>query len=460
MAADLCIRVSSLCLTVLVLAAFAGPAGAEVSAEEAALLTSVLTPIGAERAGNADGTIPPWTGGVTQPPEGFSVGDRHPDPFADDSPLFTITAENAREYEEHLSPGQMAMLAAYPDTWRLNVYPTRRSASYPQWVYEAVVANATRARAVLEGKGSVEGARVSSPFPIPKSGVEAIWNHNLRWRGVRITRSEGSTAVTRSGRYNVIRGTQEFGFPYASREENAFTRRYPNVMIAIKTKTYAPALLSGQGLLVIETLDQTNDPRKAWQYNRSLRRVVRNPYVAYDYPAAGSEGLRTVDDSFLFVGPPDRFDWTLHGKREIFIAYNAYRLHGGEVGPGDILQTHHINPDLARYELHRVWVLEATRKPDAQHIYSRRVFYLDEDSWQIGLAESYAEDGKLWRVNEAHALNHYEVPVLWSTLLVYHDLSARRYMVNGLDNSRRPPQFREGGDPREFNPNALLYYVR
>jgi len=445
---------------VVLLAAAAGSASAEVSAQETAKLGNVLTPIGADRAGNAAGTIPAWTGGITRPPADYKRGQRHPDPYPDDEPLFTITAENAHEHEEHLSKGQLAMLAAYPKTWKLNVYPTRRSAAYPDWVYEAVVANATSAKVVLEGKGGVKDARVSSPFPIPQSGVEAIWNHTLRWRGVRVTRSEGETAVTRAGKYNVIRSIQEFGFPYASRVETAFTRRYPNVLLAIKEKVFAPALLSGDGSLIIETIDQTDDPRKAWSYSRALRRVLRNPFVAYDFPAAGSDSLRTVDDSLMFVGPPDRFTWKLHGKQEIYIAYNAYRLHSGDVGPKDILRRQHINPELARYELHRVWKLEAVLKEGEEHIYSRRIFYLDEDSWQIGLAESYDREGRLWRVNEAHALNLYEVPLLWSTLLVYHDLFARRYAITGLDNARKPPLFKEGGDPREFNPNALQYYVR
>jgi hypothetical protein len=445
---------------VVALLTVAALAGAEVSEEEAARLEVDLTPLGAQRSGNAAGSIPAWSGGITEPPDAYDPGDRHPDPFAADQPLFTISAANAEEHAEHLSDGQRAMLAAYPDTWKRKVYPTRRSASYPQWVYDALLENARTAEVVLEGKGGVKNARVSSPFPIPKLGVEVIWHHNLRWRGVRITRSEGDVAVTRSGNYQVTASLQEIGIPYGSREETAFTRRYPNVMFAIKEKIFAPALLSGDGSLVIETIDQTRDPRKAWSYSRALRRVLRNPYVAYDFPVAGSDGLLTVDDVDLFIGPPDRFEWRLRGKREIYIAYNAYRLHGSDVGPREILQQRHIDPELARYELHRVWVLEANLKPGAGHIYSRRVFYLDEDSWQIGLAESYDREGKLWRVNESHALNYYEVPVLWHTLVVHHDLVAQRYAVSGLENQRNAPRFRDGGDPREFNPNALQYYVR
>jgi len=451
----------SLLATALVAGALAAlPGRAEVSADEAAKLDAELTPLGAERAGNAEGTIPPWTGGITEPPADYKPGARHPDPYADDPVRFTITAESQDEHADHLTDGQRALLRAYPESWRMNVYPAHRSASYPEWVYEAVRDNATAARVVLEGKGAVEGARVSSPFPIPKSGVEVIWNHNLRWRGVLVSRSEGQTAVTRRGNYNVILSVQEIGIPYGAPRTTAFTRRHPNVMFAIKSKIIAPALLSGEGTLVIEPIDQTRAPRKAWSYSRALRRVLRNPYIAYDFPASYAANLRTVDDGGLFIGPPDRFAWTLRGKREIYIPYNAYRLHGRDVGPGDILRTGHINPDLARYELHRVWVVEGVLKPGEKHVYSRRVFYVDEDSWQIAVAESYDHEGQLWRVNEAHALNLYEVPVLWDTLQVYHDLSQRRYAVSGLDNGRNPPRFREGGDPREFNPNALLYYVR
>jgi hypothetical protein len=352
------------------------------------------------------------------------------------------------------------MLAAYPKTWKLHVYPTRRSASYPDWVYEAVIANATSAKLVLEGKGGVKDARVSSPFPIPQSGVEAIWNHNLRWRGVRVQQTRGMAAVTRRGNYRVVLSLQDLAFPYGAKTDSIFQDRYPNVMLAIKSKTISPALISGDGTLVVEPIDQTDDPRKVWLYSQSFRRVVRSPYFAYEFPGGNSDNLRTVDDVFLYNGPPDRYDWKLLGKREIYVPYNAYRLHTNDTSPEEIVGPRHIDTALARYELHRVWVVEATLRPDAQHVYSRRVFYLDEDSWRILLSESYDRDGELWRVAEAHTVNHYEVPVLLKTLTVYYDLKARRYLVDGLDNGRRPPRFDEAIHPKEFSPNALLYYIR
>ena len=444
----------------LLLAALAPAASAAVPEQDAARLDAELTPMGAERAANADGTIPAWTGGLAAAPPGHPPGGAPTDPYAGDPILYTVSAANLDAYASLLSDGQQALLRAYPDSWRMNVYPTHRPAAFPGWVYEAVRANATRARVVLEGKGSVADARVGPPFPIPRSGVEVVWNHLLRWRGVRLERSDGTAAVTRRGRYRVVLVDQVLGMPYGAQRPDAFGKAYPNVLLALKSKTIAPSRLAGDASLVIEPIDQTNDQRKTWRYERNLRRVFRDPWAAYDFPATNSEGLRTIDDYGLFNGPPDRFDWELLGKRELLVPYDAYRLHGGDVGPGDILRHHHIEPGLARYERHRVWVVQGTLKPGAKHVYSRRVFYVDEDSWQIVVAESYDAQGRLWRVNEAHVVQLYDVPVPWSTLEVFHDLREQRYIVNGLDNERFSWRFSDASDPREFSPNALSYDVR
>jgi hypothetical protein len=282
----------------------------------------------------------------------------------------------------------------------------------------------------------------------------------MRWRGIRVSRADGTAAVTRRGNYRVILAEQEMVSPYAARPDAPFRTKRPNLLLAVKTKIILPQLLAGNGSLVIEPINQTRDPRKVWNYSQNLRRVFRSPFDGYGDPAPNSDNLRTIDELELYNGAPDRFDWKLLGKRELYIPYNSYRLHSDKINYDDILRTGHINPDLARYELHRVWVVEGTLREGERHQYSRRVFYIDEDSWQISVADTYDLDGKLWRVAEAHALNYYEVPVQWSTLLVYHDLRARRYLAQGLDNRRNMFRFSEGGDPREFSPNALLYYIR
>ena len=426
----------------------------------ASLGGSQLTPVGAERAGNAAGTIPPWTGGITAPPAAYVPGEQEVDPFADDELLHTITADNMADYADKLSPGQQALLTAHPDSWHMQVYPTRRSASYPEWVYEAVEENARSATVLREGKGGVSGANVSSPFPVPDSGVEVVWNHNLRWRGIRVRRSFGQAAVTQRGHYTVTIALQDFAFPYAAKPEDVVRIKFPNMLLAIKSKFIKPGLISGDGALVLEPIDQTHEQRKSWTYNRNLRRILRAPYIANAYPATNTDNLRTVDEFDMFNGSPEEYDWELKGKQELYIPYNAYRIHARDLDYDDVVLKNHINPQLARYELHRVWVVEGTLKSGMKHIYGRRVLYVDEDSWQIAVTDNYDLDGKLWRTSEAHALNYYAVPVLWSTLEVYYDLKQQRYLVSGLDNRRNPYRFSDSADPREFSPNALLYYIR
>ena len=107
----------------IVLASVSPMAVAKVTPEEAAKLGAELTPLGAVKAGNADGTIPAWDGGITSPPAGYSPGDHHPDPYAGDEVLFTITGANMGEYADKLTPGHKALL----ETYSLNQFVLLRS---------------------------------------------------------------------------------------------------------------------------------------------------------------------------------------------------------------------------------------------------------------------------------------------------------------------------------------------
>ncbi len=447
-------------ILILAVALLAWPAAARVSPEQAVRLDGELTPLGAERAGNVEGTIPSWTGGITEPPPGYDSRRQHIDPFAEDPVLLTITAANMNEHQERLSPGQQALLERHPDSWRMQIYPTRRSASYPDFVYQAARANALNADFVTTGLGVAQGSDITSPFPIPETGVEVVWNHNLRWRGIRVGGLQGRAAVTRGGRYQLLLQRQDLFFPYAAKPGEGVNAKFPGILAAIKTRNIDPALVSGNGSLIIEPIDQTTDPRKAWAYRRSTRQVLRLPYFSYDFPGGDTSGLRTVDDFWQFNGPTDRYDWLLKGKREMYVPYNAYRLHSDDVGDRDIVGPKHIEPGLARYELHRVWVVEGTLKAEASHRYARRTLYIDEDTWHVLMSDRYDASGQLWRTSEAHLVNFYNVPVMRSTLDVFYDLLDGRYFVEGLNNKRRPLVFEEEGDPREFSPNALRYFVR
>lgn len=445
-------RVKLLSLTIsMVLSA---GALAKIPAEQAATLSSELTPLGATRAANADGSIPEWTGGITELPAGYTVGAHHIDPYPTDKVQYTITASNLAEYKSLLTPGQIKLFETYPDTYKMNVYQTRRSASYPEHVYQAVKDNATRSE-LVEGGNGIKQAAVGIPFPVPATGLEAIWNHTLRYRGESVSRSGGQAAPTASGSYTYVGLNETLLLPYNVKGASAEELEKTNILFKFKQKVTEPARLAGTALLVHETMDQVKTPRQAWTYNTGQRRVRRAPNVAYDAPGTAADGLRTTDDFDMYNGAPNRYNWTLKGKQELLIPYNDYRLHSDKVKYADILQPGHINPDLVRYEKHRVWVVEANLKENTRHTYKKRVFYIDEDSWQVAVTDIYDNRDELYRVAVAHAINYYEVPTLWSTLDVYHDIQSRRYLAIGLDNETKMYDFSKKLNERDFTPAAL-----
>ena len=431
--------------------AFALPAAAELSADAIARLGADLTPLGGERAGNADGTIPEWTGGIVAPPEGYTVGEHHRDPFAGDAPLFVIDGSNIDSYRDRLSVGHQRMLETY-DSFRMPVYETRRSASTPQRIYDATREVAATAALVDDGNG-VGGAVIGVPFPIPSNGLEAVWNHLLRYRGETVECIIGQAAVTRGGDYTMVKFGLEIELRYSL--PGMTVEELANTMILFKQRVLAPARLAGDLLLVHETMNQVREPRNAWTYNPGQRRVRRAPNVAYDNPGTTTDGLRTADQFDMFNGAVDRYEWTLVGKRELYVPYNAYRLHSDALSYDEILTPLHVNPDHLRYELHRVWVVEAALKEDARHIYKRRTFYIDEDSWQILLADMYDNRDELWRVSEGHVINYYEKPLVWPTLEVHTDLQAGRYLALGLDNEFPMCTYDVAVTARDFTPAAL-----
>jgi hypothetical protein len=439
----------------LVLSAFRllPSAFAAVSEAEAARLGKDLTPLGAVAAANADGTIPAWNGGVLNPPAGYKPGMHHPDPFAGDQPLYTVTAANLAQYEAKLTPGTLAVFKAYPD-YKLVVYPTRRSAANPQRVYDATRKNATTAR-LVEGGNGIGGAILGAPFPIPQSGIEVMWNFLTRYRGVAAVRHIAQAAVERGGGYQLVQFEDEFLFNYTRPDITAAEMEKDNTLIFFKQSTVAPARLAGTILVVQETLDQVKEPRRAWQYNAGRRRVTRAPNVAYDNPGTNADGQRTSDQFDMFNGAPDRYEWKLVGKKEMLVPYNSYRLHSDKVKYSDILKPLHLNQDLARYELHRVWVVEATLKPGTSHLYSRRTFFIDEDSWQILAADQYDGRGQMWRVSEAHCIQYYDAQSFWSTLEVHTDLQNGRYLAIGLDNEGKMYDFGIKRAPADFTPDSL-----
>ncbi len=438
-------------ISLLLMIGLAGLSAAAISADEAAKLGQSLTPLGAEKAGNSDGSIPAWDGGITQPPAGYRKGMHHPDPYSGDKVLLTVTADNMAEYADKLTAGHQAMLQTYPD-FKMKIYPSRRSVSAPQRIYDDTRAAAVKAELASDGNG-VSGVSSGIPFPIPESGIEVIWNHILRWRGQGVDRNFGVAPMTRGGDYTMVEFNEKALFLY--NYEGMTEVEMDNVTALFRQEIFAPARLAGRILLVHETLDQSKENRRAWLYNPGQRRVRRAPNVAFDNPKEGGDGLTTSDTVDMYNGSPERYDWKLVGKKEIYVPYNSYQLHSDQLKYKDILTPLHLNPEYLRYELHRVWIVEATLKEGSRHVYKRRTFYIDEDSWQILAMDQYDNRDELWRVSEGHCINYYEVPAFWSTVEVHYDLQSGRYIAINLNNEHSMYSFDIDFDRSIFTPAAL-----
>lgn len=423
---------------------------AKVSEKEVAKLDAELTPVGAERAGNADGSIPEWTGGMTKPPAGYKgEGTTRIDPFANEKPLFTIDASNYQQYADKLSEGQKAVFAKYPKTFKMPVYRTHRTAAAPQWVYDNTKTNALNAE-LKDGGNGVVNAFGGYPFPIPKNGSEAIWNHLLRWVGQGIQYDFRSDTVYPNGERTTGGGVVWETYPYynASQDANSYNGNVMQLFVQYDT----PVRRKGEVIMFRDAVNAAETPRQAWQYIPGQRRVRRAPTIAFDTPNAQFAGQSIYDEVFMFNGSPERFDWKLVGKREMYVPYNNNALiAAAENGKIDNIETpRHVNPDYTRYELHRVWVVEATLAEGKRHVYSRRTFFLDEDTWGAVLTDSYDGRGKLWRVGLASLLNAYDVPVTRLRSSYHIDLQNGAYAINLVD--RKPLKIYGGEGDKFFTP--------
>jgi Protein of unknown function (DUF1329) len=434
--------------------AIASGAYAQLAASDIAKLGTTLTPMGAEKAGNAAGTIPAWDGGLSKTPAGITVKamGHYPDPFPGDKPLFTISAANMDKYKDNLSPGQMAMMKQYPN-YKLPVYATRRTAAYPEGHYRETRDCAAKAKLSTGGNG-VTGCTGGTPFPIPKNGLEAIWNHTLHYKGDTFAMHWAQAAVTASGDYALVKFEYEYDFSYGNLSKTP-AQREPNLIVNFLQEVTAPARLAGQILLVKDTVDQVKDPRSAWTYNPGQRRVRLAPNVSYDNPGTAADGLRTNDDFGMFNGATDRYDWTLVGKKEMYVPYNSYRMTDPKLKYADLLRPGHLNQDLTRYELHRVWVVDAKLKAGTSHIYARRTFYIDEDSWNVMMVDKYDGRGQLWRFAEQHSETWYNIPMWFGTIEAHYDLQSRRYIAMGLRSEESKIYEPIKRSPADYTPQAL-----
>lgn len=434
------------------LTAVALPAAAKAPPDEVAKLGEELTPVGAIRAGNEDGTIPAWE---PRPQEGPLKGfwPSYPDLEAEE-PKFTISAENMDKYADKLTHGHRELLERYPDSYRMNVYPSHRIANFPQEILDGSIENADSA--VLDTIDEPRNASLGFPFPIPQSGAEPIWNHKTKYRGASGRRYNNQMIVQLDGEYTLTKIVEDVKFFYNNIEIEPPLELEPGVTsIKYVSEIVAPPRLAGTFILAHEKAGTGPQGRSAWLYSPALKRIRRAPAVCCDNPYEGTDGHQFYDQVDMFNGVLERFTWKLIGRKEMYIPYNSYRIAGNKIEYADIAHPRHVNPELPRYELHRVWVVEAENRPDLRHTFGKIRFYLDEDTWNIVARDNYDHQGQLMQFQEGHLL--YGSNIMASTTIpevIYH-FNSGRYFVTAMANEDKPFDATVDFPDGYFQPSAI-----
>ena len=443
-------------ILILMTMGYASFAIGAISADEAGKLDgTVLTPIGAIKAGNKEGTIPAWTGVPIPVPRGYKPGSgTYVDPFADEKPLFSINQKNMAQYTDKLPQGVQALMKRFPD-YRIDVYPTHRTTVFPQAICDGTKRCATTAT-YSNGGETLNNCRAGYPFPIPKDGNEAYWNHNLATTnypapGYTQVNDIVSYNITSTGKMSMSLGAD---FTYTAWFWNPAYEKDWRVMDVHANYT-GPARRNGEKALITYPMDWRNKGQVTWQYLPGQRRVRLAPDLCCDTPNAGTAGASVYDDTGIFGGNPDRFTWKLLGKKEMFVVANCYKVLGYQGPPEKAFQTHFVNPDLVRWELRRVWVVEATLKPDKRHVYSKRIFYADEDYLKFQIADNFDKRGVLYRMTIGHPIYIYDRQGMWQDFHAFYDVISNSYAVNFWPRGHRGIQYPPAPSQSYFSPDSL-----
>lgn len=394
-----------------------------------------LTPVGAEMQGTQDGTIPPWQGGL-KPGEVANPLDRHggvADPFADEVPLYVIDNENYTQYIKHLSAGHQYLLKNSPG-YKLPVYKTHRVAGYPQEVYDATLANESVAK--LIGSDALRDASLGFPFRNPKHGAQVMWNHRVRYRSDAVHYTAADFVVRPDGARKMSRAETWVYFNYGNLKAPV-PAAGESMLLYFMSKPTDPVSARGSIVMSHDTIDTDRSARKLWVKPVGYR-LLRAPSVGYDFPNQGSDGIAYIDQIDMYNGAFDRYNWKIVGKREMIIPYNAYKLSNKGLTYEDVIQANYPNTQYTRYELHRVWVVEATKRSGASHHFRKRRFYIDEDTWGVVMADNYNATNRLWKFQEGHSLYHHQEQATLISPQVVYDLTDQRYFISGLSNEEKP----------------------
>ena len=366
------------------------------AAPDASLLTTTLTPFGSIRAGNADGSIPAWTGGYTTLPEGFQPGDPIGELFPDEQPILTIDASNVAQHTDRLSEGVVAMINNYG--FSVQVYPTHRTHSMPQSIYDRIAANMSAAVPAVPGQGyrfGFTGAYGGIPFPILDpdpviAGEQAVLNANAQFKGYASKAPFQGWSVNSGVLSPAFTALYQQRYPYYQATSLA---DYNGLTFQTNVTYTAPANLVGQALIIQSYTNSALNPQIAWELLNGEGRVRRAPELSFDTPANTVNDVANYDELYGFNGSLERYDWKYLGTKEMYIPYNNNRII--TTLPEPVHLTRFIDPKVVRFELHRCRVVAAKLHPGERNVDSRRVLYIDEDTSSVQLADEWDANGGL-----------------------------------------------------------------
>lgn len=432
------------CSLLLVSSALSAHAYQKIDKAQAEKLGTELTPLGADPAANAAGSIPAWKGDIQGVPAGLQYagsGSPYPDPYASEKPLFSITKENLDKYRDKLSDGMIALFDKYPDSYRMDIYPSHRDFRYKKQFEERTRWNVGNAE-LVNGIDGLQKMTGGVAFPIPQNGAEVIWNARVSQPIPVADSLFDELAVYANGNTDRYRTKLiiESPYAYADHPVGKVVEEIGINSALVFYEVLEPARKKGEMVIVHEPLDQVKNERKAWIYIPGTQRVRRAPNAGFDTPV-GPGGLMTADDSMGFNGAMLRYDWTLIGKKEMYIPYHAYRFDEQGLDYAKLLPPRHVNPDYMRYELQRVWVVEATLKDGQRHVYAKRRFYVAEDNWLIAAVDAYDGRGDLWRVGLQNTIYDFYLQGYIARAQINYDLQAGAYVGMRLTNQTQPSNY-------------------
>jgi Protein of unknown function (DUF1329) len=349
--------------------------------------------------------VPAWTGGITAPPAGWTMGSAPPDYFKGEQPLFTVTADNMAHYSDMLCDGQKLLLTRYgAQGFKLNVYPSKRNFAAPQYMYDNTAKNVASAKPCSAGLvWGFTNAAGGVPFPIPSTdpgvaGLQIMWNHQTRYQGQY--QSLNTTQFICSQGVNVIALTEALSIEYPYYFEGVTPETYNGLYFHTYLTYVQPANQVGGKFNAQSSTDLTKNKNVAYEYLVGEGRIREAPTPQYDIPVTQANDAINYDEVYIFNGAMDRYNWKLVGKKEMIVAYNVYDIFHAQPD-ASTLMTNFANPELLRWEVHRCYVIEATLAPGKRHTMPHRVFYVDEDTWACMMSDGWDAQGNYWRFNHA-----------------------------------------------------------